>query len=54
MDCKHEINFLIGDKEGILCQNCGKRFADYADILKEQKPTKAKKEKKDEVCDGES
>ena len=32
MDCTHEIGFLIGDKDGILCRNCGKRFKDFTEI----------------------
>ena len=34
MECTHEIGFLIGDKDGILCRNCGRRFKDFAEIKK--------------------
>lgn len=50
MDCKHEINYLIGDKDGILCRNCGKRFKDMKEILQEQPQKKPRKKK--EQADG--
>ena len=31
MDCKHEERFLMGDAHGIVCRNCGKRFAHRPD-----------------------
>lgn len=44
MNCTHEINFLIGDKDGVLCRNCGKRFKDFSEIPKPvEKPKRGKK-----------
>ena len=58
MDCKHEIQNLMGTADGIVCRACGRVFADLseimaADIPAEKKPAKpakkaAKKEAKTE------
>ena len=34
MECKHEIQHLLGDADGIVCQACGRRFKDYNEVLK--------------------
>ena len=26
MDCKHDVNYLMGTSEGIVCRKCGKVF----------------------------
>ena len=33
MECKHEIQHLMGTADGIVCQACGRRFADYNEVL---------------------
>lgn len=40
MDCKHEERFLMGDAHGIVCRNCGKRFAHRPDAQVEAKAEK--------------
>lgn len=32
MSCKHEVEHLIGTKDGIKCRNCGKTFATFAEL----------------------
>lgn len=58
MDCKHELQNLMGTADGIVCRVCGRVFANLdeikgADIPAEKKATKtqkkaAKKEDKSE------
>ena len=45
MDCKHEINLLMGTADGIVCRGCGRLFKDMAEILKEAEPEAAPKKK---------
>ena len=45
MDCKHEERFLMGDAHGIVCRNCGKRFAHRPDAQVEAKAEKVDEEK---------
>lgn len=50
MECKHETKYLMGDKDGIVCRNCGARFKSFLEIEKPvsvpaEKP-KAKRTKK--------
>lgn len=33
MKCKHDINYLIGNADGVLCRKCGKQFSSF-DTLK--------------------
>lgn len=50
-ECKHEIKYLIGDKDGILCQNCGARFESFDEIKKDSKPVAKRGKKKAEGDD---
>lgn len=43
MDCKHELQDLIGLAEGIKCRKCGKLFKDFNELEKDRKPKKKKK-----------
>lgn len=38
MNCKHEINLLMGTADGIVCRGCGRLFKDMDEILKETEP----------------
>lgn len=37
IECKHPQEALMGDKDGILCRKCGKRFASFSEIHGEPK-----------------
>ena len=57
MECKHENEFLMGDKDGILCRKCGKRFASFAEITGEkaddpETPAEPKKTARRKKSDG--
>lgn len=30
--CRHEVNFLIGTADGIVCRKCGAKFASFEEI----------------------
>lgn len=61
--CKHDINWLMGTADGVVCRKCGKVFPSLATLrddleadragsqapapAKEEKPAKAKKKKED-------
>lgn len=32
MDCKHDVNFLMGTADGIVCRKCGKAFPSLATL----------------------
>lgn len=32
MKCKHDISFLIGTTDGILCKRCGKLFQSFDEL----------------------
>jgi len=32
MDCKHDVNYLMGTSEGIVCRKCGKVFPSLASL----------------------
>lgn len=32
MDCKHDVNYLMGTSEGIVCRKCGKVFPSLATL----------------------
>lgn len=38
MDCKHEINLLMGTADGIVCRGCGRLFKDMDEIQKAAEP----------------
>ena len=42
MDCLHEVEHLVGTKDGIKCRNCGKTFATFAE-LEADRPKKQEK-----------
>lgn len=41
-DCRHEVEHLVGTKDGIKCRNCGKTFATFAE-LEADRPKKQEK-----------
>lgn len=59
--CKHDINWLTGTADGVVCRKCGKVFPSLATLradleadragepvpAKEEKPARAKKKKED-------
>lgn len=48
-DCRHEVEHLVGTKDGIKCRNCGKVFATFAEL--EADRPKPKKEQVEEVAE---
>lgn len=48
-DCRHEVEHLVGTKDGIICKNCGKVFATFAEL--EADRPKPKKEQVEEVAE---
>lgn len=32
MECRHETKYLVGDKDGIVCRNCGARFKSFLEL----------------------
>ncbi len=47
MECRHEVEHLVGTKKGITCKNCGKTFATFAELVADR--PKLKKEQAEEV-----
>ena len=41
-DCRHDVEHLVGTKDGIKCRNCGKTFATFAE-LEADRPKKQEK-----------
>ena len=35
MKCNHDINYLIGNADGVLCRKCGKQFSSFATLKAE-------------------
>lgn len=48
-DCRHEVEHLVGTKDGITCKNCGKTFATFAELVADR--PKSKKEQVEEVAE---
>lgn len=60
MNCKHELSYLMGTKDGIVCRKCGALFSSFDEIYpKEQaepveqerpveKPKRGRSKKKDD------
>ena len=55
MDCKHELNKLVGTADGILCTECGKLFKSMDEVFPmnppedtAEKPKRKRRVKKDE------
>lgn len=48
-DCRHEVEHLVGTKDGITCRNCGKTFATFAELVADR--PKLKKEQAEEVTE---
>ena len=44
MICKHDINYLIGNADGVLCQKCGKQFSSFATLKAELDADRAAQE----------
>lgn len=42
MDCKHELQFLMGTADGIVCRCCGRVFKNFAEIQAEAAPVAEK------------
>ena len=40
--CTHDVEHLVGTKDGITCKNCGKTFATFAE-LEADRPKKQEK-----------
>lgn len=49
MECRHEVEHLVGSKDGITCKNCGKTFASFAELVADR--PKLKKEQVEEVAE---
>lgn len=47
--CTHDVEHLVGTKDGITCKNCGKVFATFAEL--EADRPKPKKEQVEEVAE---
>lgn len=50
MACTHDVEHLVGTKEGITCKNCGKTFATFAE-LEADRPKPEKKAKAEEATE---
>lgn len=48
-DCRHEVEHLVGTKDGITCKNCGKVFASFAELVADR--PKLKKEQVEEAAE---
>jgi hypothetical protein len=44
MKCKHDINYLIGNADGVLCRKCGKQFSSFATLKAELDADRAEQE----------
>ena len=44
MICKHDINYLIGNADGVLCRKCGKQFSSFATLTAELDADRAEQE----------
>lgn len=43
MECLHEVEHLVGTKDGIKCRNCGKTFATFAELVADRPKKQEKK-----------
>lgn len=43
MECTHEVEHLVGTKDGIKCRNCGKTFATFAELVADRPKKQEKK-----------
>lgn len=50
MSCKHEVEHLIGTKDGIKCRNCGKTFATFAELVADRPKEKEVEAPAEEVA----
>lgn len=44
MKCKHDVNWLMGTADGIVCRKCGKIFPDFATLGKDLEADRAAQE----------
>ena len=44
--CKHELSYLMGTKDGIVCRKCGRLFKTYAELDPPPAPAPAEKPKR--------
>lgn len=44
MVCRHDINYLIGNADGVLCRKCGKQFSSFATLKAELDADRAAQE----------
>lgn len=49
MECRHEVEHLVGSKDGITCKNCGKTFSTFTELVADR--PKLKKEQVEEVAE---
>ena len=45
-ECKHEMQWLMGTADGIVCRKCGRQFHDFEEIEAENKPVAEPEEPK--------
>ena len=43
MECRHEVEYLVGTADGITCKNCGKTFSSFVELVADR-PKKQEKE----------
>lgn len=54
MECKHELEKLVGTADGIVCSGCGKVFQSLEEVQEKPEPKKgAKRGKKVDADKGE-
>ena len=44
MDCKHDVNYLMGTSEGIVCRKCGKVFPSLSSLRADLEADRAAQE----------
>ena len=49
-NCKHDLSFLMGTADGIVCRACGRVFKDFAEIQGADAPAPEKPAKKAEAA----
>lgn len=42
-NCTHDVEHLVGTKDGIKCRNCGKTFATFAELVADRPKKQEKK-----------
>ena len=44
MKCNHDISYLMGTADGVLCRKCGKQFSSFATLKAELDADRAEQE----------